>query len=58
MARARAGAPVAAPVSWSELGGIDTAAQWSIRDADELIARAASRELAGWGIADQVLPDL
>lgn len=58
VARARAGAPVAAPVSWSELGGIDTAAQWSIRDADELIARAASRELAGWGIADQVLPDL
>jgi len=58
VARARAGAPVAAPVSWSELGGIDTAARWSIRDADELIARAASRELAGWGIADQVLPDL
>lgn len=58
VARARAGAPVAAPVSWSELGEIDTAAQWSIRDADELIARAASRELAGWGIADQVLPNL
>ncbi|MCY1171939.1 Multifunctional non-homologous end joining protein LigD [compost metagenome] len=58
VARARAGAPVAAPVSWSELGSIDTAAQWTIRDADELIARAASRELAGWGIADQVLPDL
>ncbi|MGI4731025.1 MAG: DNA ligase D, partial [Janthinobacterium lividum] len=57
-ARARPGAPVAAPISWSELPGIDTAARWSIRDADELIARAGGRGLEGWGIADQVLPDL
>jgi bifunctional non-homologous end joining protein LigD len=56
-ARARAGAPVAAPVSWSELRDIDTAARWGVRDAEELIARAGSRGLKGWGVADQVLPD-
>ena len=57
-ARARPGAPVAAPVTWSELKDLDTAARWSVRDAAALIARANGRGLAGWGIADQVLPDL
>ncbi len=57
-ARARAGAPVAAPVSWTELRDIDTAARWSVRDAAELLERATSRALTGWGVADQVLPDL
>ncbi|WP_267394244.1 MULTISPECIES: DNA ligase D [unclassified Sphingomonas] len=57
-ARARAGAPVAAPVSWTELRDLDTAARWSVRDAAELLERAGSRALEGWGIADQVLPDL
>ncbi|MFL0412886.1 DNA ligase D [uncultured Sphingomonas sp.] len=57
-ARARAGAPVAAPVSWTELRDIDTAARWHVTDGDELIARAGSRALAGWGVADQTLPDL
>ena len=57
-ARARANAPVAAPVSWTELRNLDTAARWTIRDADELIARANGRALQGWGVADQVLPNL
>ena len=57
-ARSREGAPVAAPVSWTELRDLDTAARWSVRDADELLKRAGSRALAGWGVADQVLPDL
>ena len=57
-ARARANAPVAAPVTWTELRDIDTAARWTIRDGDELIARANSRALSGWGVADQVLPDV
>ena len=57
VARARAGAPVAAPVSWSELRDIEGANRWSVRDAAELVARAGSRDLAGWGVADQVLPD-
>jgi bifunctional non-homologous end joining protein LigD len=55
-ARARAGAPVAAPVSWTELRDLDTAARWHVTDADELIARANGRSLKGWGVADQVLP--
>jgi len=58
VARARAGAPVAAPVSWTELRDLDAANRWSVGDADELIARASSPGLAGWGVADQVLPDL
>ncbi|MEH3102355.1 MAG: DNA ligase D [Sphingomonas phyllosphaerae] len=57
-ARARAGAPVAAPVSWTELRDLDSAAQWHVGDAEALIARANGRSLTGWGVADQVLPDL
>ncbi len=57
-ARTRAGAPVAAPVSWTELRDLDTAARWTVRDAAELVERAGSRALAGWGVADQILPDL
>jgi bifunctional non-homologous end joining protein LigD len=57
-ARARAGAPVAAPVAWRELDEIDTAARWTIRDAEELLTRAGSAPLRGWGVAEQILPDL
>ncbi|WP_230480687.1 DNA ligase D [Sphingomonas sp. Leaf21] len=57
-ARARAGGPVAAPVSWSELRDIESAAAWTVGDARALIDRAASRALAGWGAADQTLPGL
>ncbi len=57
-ARARAGAPVAAPVSWTELRDLDTAARWTVRDGAELLARASGRGLQGWCVADQVLPDL
>ena len=57
-ARARARAPVSAPVSWTELRDLDTAARWGVRDGAELLARAGGRELQGWGVADQVLPDL
>ena len=57
-ARARAGAPVAAPVSWTELRDLPSAHEWTVRDATRLLARANSRALQGWGVADQVLPDL
>ena len=57
-ARARAGAPVAAPVSWTELRDIDSAHRWGVRDGAALLKRANSRALQGWGVADQVLPDL
>jgi bifunctional non-homologous end joining protein LigD len=56
-ARARAGAPVAVPVSWTELRDIDRADRWGVRDADALLARAGSRALQNWGMADQILPD-
>lgn len=58
VARAREGAPVAAPVSWSELRTIDSARMVSIADAARLIERAAARALDGWGEAEQVLPEL
>jgi bifunctional non-homologous end joining protein LigD len=56
-ARAREGAPVAAPIDWSELDDLRAANLYSIRDADELMDRAASKLLSGWGVADQKLPD-
>ncbi|WEJ98592.1 MAG: DNA ligase D [Candidatus Sphingomonas phytovorans] len=58
VARARSGAPVAAPVSWTELRDIDNAHRWGVRNGAELLERASSRALAGWGFADQILPDL
>ena len=57
-ARARPGAPVAVPLSWSELRDTDSAQLFSVRDATELLERAGGRALTGWGRADQVLPDL
>ncbi len=57
-ARARAGAPVAVPVSWDELQDFPSAHEFSILDADTLLERAKSKALAGWGFAEQALPDL
>ena len=56
-ARAREGAPVAAPVAWDELDEYGSGHHFSIRDADELLDRAGSKLLAGWGKAKQALPD-
>jgi bifunctional non-homologous end joining protein LigD len=55
-ARARAGAPVAAPVTWEELKDIASAHEWSIGDAEALIERANGKDLKGWGFAAQSLP--
>ncbi|MCR5870795.1 DNA ligase D [Sphingomonas sp. J344] len=57
VARARPGAPVSAPLSWSELRDADSAQRFTVRDAAMLLDRATGRALAGWGQADQVLPD-
>ncbi len=57
-ARARDFAPVAVPVTWEELRSLDKASGWHIGDAADLVKRAASKALRGWGRADQVLPDL
>jgi bifunctional non-homologous end joining protein LigD len=47
---------VAAPIAWEELDEIRSGAAYSIRDADELLDRASSKLLAGWGQAKQKLP--
>jgi len=56
--RARELAPVAVPVAWEELRTLQTASRWHLGDAAELVKRAASKDLHGWGRANQVLPDL
>jgi bifunctional non-homologous end joining protein LigD len=56
-ARAREGAPVAAPVTWDELDKYEGGNHFTIRDADELLERASSKMLAGWGEAKQALPN-
>ena len=57
-ARAREGAPVAVPIAWGELGDMKDAHPFGIGDAKTLIERAESKALAGWGFAEQRLPDL
>ncbi|RIV92757.1 DNA ligase D [Aurantiacibacter xanthus] len=56
-ARARSGAPVAVPIGWNELADMPDAHPFSIDDAKRLHARARSKTLAGWGFAEQSLPD-
>ncbi len=55
-ARAREGAPVAAPIHWEELDEMGSGARFTVKDADLLLERASSRILQGWGEAAQVLP--
>ncbi|WP_206242927.1 DNA ligase D [Novosphingobium terrae] len=57
-ARAREGAPVAVPIDWDELDGMDHAHPFSIADAAALIERAQGKALKGWGFADQPLPEV
>jgi bifunctional non-homologous end joining protein LigD len=57
-ARARANAPVAVPVTWDELAELDSAARYTIRDAELLVERAASAALADWGHKTRTLPEL
>lgn len=57
-ARSRSGAPVAAPITWDELDGMENAHPFAIDDAASLLKRAASPHLQGWGAAVQTLPPL
>ena len=56
-ARAREQAPVAVPIGWDALADVEKAGHWTIKDGEDLLERAASPELKGWGFANQVLPD-
>ncbi|URW75400.1 DNA ligase D [Sphingomonas donggukensis] len=56
--RAREAATVAVPITWEELDTLETAHPYTVADVAVLFERAAGRELAGWGVADQALPDL
>jgi bifunctional non-homologous end joining protein LigD len=56
--RARPGAPVAVPIAWGELKALENAHTFSIADARRLLDRARGKALAGWGFAEQDLPDL
>lgn len=55
--RARPGAPVAAPIGWSEVNEVTGGAHFNLLDSSELIERASGTMLQGWGVADQPLPD-
>jgi bifunctional non-homologous end joining protein LigD len=56
--RARAGMPVAAPVTWAELGDVTNSELFSVADVEILLKRSKSRELKSWGVASQLLPTL
>jgi bifunctional non-homologous end joining protein LigD len=55
-ARAREGAPVAAPIAWDELDDYEGGNAFTIRELDLLFERAESNLLKGWGEAKQALP--
>ena len=55
-ARARDGAPVAAPIAWDELPDVASADAFTIADAECLLARASHESLLNWGVAHQRLP--
>lgn len=57
-ARTREYAPIAVPLTWEELRDLDKPSHWHIGDGAEMVKRAASKNLAHWGRADQTLPDL
>ena len=57
-ARARAGMPVATPVTWDELADIERADAFTIGDVERLLERASSRELKDWGVRAQRIPRL
>ena len=57
-ARARAGMPVAAPVTWEELADIDRSDAFTIADVEDLLKRAKSTELKRWSKTAQSLPAL
>jgi len=56
--RARPEPPVATPVTWDELEGIDKASAFTIADLAALKARAGSKAIAKWCARAQKLPSI
>lgn len=54
--RARAGAPVAMPVTWDELAYVKSAATFSLADCKAIEERLKGGSLAGWSGTPQRLP--
>jgi bifunctional non-homologous end joining protein LigD len=55
-ARAREGAPVAAPIAWEEIDDYEGGNAFTIRELDLLLERSSKKMLLGWGEAKQALP--
>jgi bifunctional non-homologous end joining protein LigD len=55
--RARAGAPVAMPVDWSELSGLKSAHQYTVQNAAQRLARLSRDPWAALGKTRQTLPE-
>jgi bifunctional non-homologous end joining protein LigD len=54
--RARENAPVAMPITWTELEVIESPSQFTILQLDDILERANSRSLSDWGTTRQPLP--
>jgi bifunctional non-homologous end joining protein LigD len=54
--RARAGAPVAVPLSWSELSSLRSANQYTVRNLAQRLSRLGGDPWAGMGRSRQALP--
>ena len=54
--RARAGAPVAVPLSWSELSSLKAANQYTVKNLSQRLSKLAGDPWAGMGRSRQALP--
>ena len=55
--RARPGAPVAMPLAWRELGRLQSAHHFTVRNAPQRLARLKRDPWAGFGRVKQALPE-
>lgn len=56
--RARSGAPIAMPVSWSELDHIDTPSAFTVSQQNDILVRSKTKPMRAWGTMKQALPSV
>lgn len=56
--RARPGAPIAMPVSWSELDHIDAPTAFTVSQQDDILTRSKTKPMRTWGTMKQALPSV